>query len=104
MLRSMACRQRWLQFHYGCALRRLAQPLRRAIFSTELALHPRSPDRGQPLARTIEMIRYCGFRWVRAGIEGLTETVPTTMHTFLDLHRETGVRLSLGIGTRRDRR
>jgi hypothetical protein len=55
------------------------------------------PDRGQPLARTIEMIRYCGFRWVRAGIEGLSETGPTTIQTFLDLHRETGVRLSWGL-------
>lgn len=55
------------------------------------------PDRGQPLARTIEMVRYCGFRWVRAGIEGLSEDGPTTIQTFLDLHRETGVRLSWGL-------
>ncbi len=55
------------------------------------------PDRGQPLAKTIEMVRYCGFRWVRAGIEGLTEDGPTTMQTFLDLHREAGVRLSWGL-------
>jgi hypothetical protein len=55
------------------------------------------PDRGQPLARTVEMIRYCGFRWVRAGIEGLSDNGPTTMQTFLDLHRETGVRLSWGL-------
>src|SRR5438477_9456152 len=55
------------------------------------------PDRGQPLARTIEMIRYCGFRWVRAGIEGLSDDGPTTMQTFLDLHRETGVRLAWGL-------
>jgi hypothetical protein len=55
------------------------------------------PDRGQPLARTIEMVRYCGFRWVRAGIEGLSDTGPTTLQTFLDLHRETGVRLSWGL-------
>lgn len=55
------------------------------------------PDRGQPLSRTIEMIRYCGFRWVRAGIEGLSETGLTTMQTFLDLHRETGVRFSWGL-------
>src|SRR5579871_1536946 len=57
------------------------------------------PDRGQPLTRTIEMIRYCGFRWVRAGIEGLTETGPTTIQTFLDLHRETAVRLTWGLGS-----
>ena len=55
------------------------------------------PDRGQPLARTIEMIRYCGFRWVRAGIEGLSDDGPTTIQTFLDLHRETGVRLAWGL-------
>jgi hypothetical protein len=55
------------------------------------------PDRGQPLAKTIEMIRYCGFRWVRAGIEGLSDNGPTTMQTFLDLHRETGVRFSWGL-------
>jgi hypothetical protein len=55
------------------------------------------PDRGQPLARTIEMIRYGGFRWVRAGLEGLSDNGPTTLQTFLDLHRETGVRLSWGL-------
>jgi hypothetical protein len=55
------------------------------------------PDRGQPLPRTIEMIRYCGFRWVRAGIEGLSDEGPTSIQTFLDLHRETGVRLSWGL-------
>jgi hypothetical protein len=55
------------------------------------------PDRGQPLARTIEMVRYCGFRWVRAGIEGLSDNGPTNIQTLLDLHRETGVRLSWGL-------
>lgn len=55
------------------------------------------PDRGQPLAKTIEMIKYCGFRWVRAGIEGLSDKGPTTIQTFLDLHRQTGVRLSWGL-------
>jgi hypothetical protein len=55
------------------------------------------PDRGQPLANTIEMIRYCGFRWVRAGIEGLSDQGPTTMQTILDLSRKAGVRLSWGL-------
>jgi hypothetical protein len=55
------------------------------------------PDRGQPIAKTIEMVRYCGFRWVRAGIEGLSEKGPTTIQTFLGLHRTTGVRLSWGL-------
>lgn len=55
------------------------------------------PDRGQPVARTIQMVRYGGFRWVRAGLEGLSDNGPTTMQTFLDLHRATGVRLSWGL-------
>lgn len=55
------------------------------------------PDRGQPLEKTIDMVRYCGFRWVRGGIEGVTENGPTTIQTYLDLHRETGVRFSWGL-------
>ncbi len=55
------------------------------------------PDRGQPLEKTIEMIRYCGFRWVRAGIEGLSDDGPTTIRTFLDLHGATGVKLNWGL-------
>lgn len=55
------------------------------------------PDRGQPLDKTIEMVRYCGFRWVRAGIEGLSYDGPTTIRTFLDLYRATGARLSWGL-------
>jgi hypothetical protein len=57
------------------------------------------PDRGQPLSKTIEMVKYCGFRWIRAGIEGLSDHGPTTMQTFLNLHRETGVRFSWGLGS-----
>jgi hypothetical protein len=55
------------------------------------------PDRGQPLAKTIEMVKYGGFRWVRGGIEGLTEKGPTTVQTYLDLHRETEARFSWGL-------
>lgn len=55
------------------------------------------PDRGQPLPRTAEMVRYGGFRWVRAGLEGLSDTGPTTIDTFLELHRQTGARLSWGL-------
>jgi hypothetical protein len=55
------------------------------------------PDRGQPLPKTVEMVKYCGFRWVRGGIEGLTEKGPTTIQTFLDLQRQTGVRFSWGL-------
>lgn len=55
------------------------------------------PDRGQPLAKTVEMLKYGGFRWVRGGIEGLTEKGPTTLQTFLDLHKQAGVRVSWGL-------
>ena len=55
------------------------------------------PDRGQPLPKTVEMVKYAGFRWVRGGIEGLTESGPTTLQTYLDLHRQTGVRFSWGL-------
>ena len=55
------------------------------------------PDRGQPLAKTVEMVRYAGFRWVRGGIEGLTTKGPTTVETYRNLHRETGVRFSWGL-------
>lgn len=57
------------------------------------------PDRGQPLANTIDMVRYAGFRWVRGGTEGLTADGPTTIKTYLDLHREAGVRFSWGLGS-----
>jgi hypothetical protein len=55
------------------------------------------PDRGQPVPKTVEMLRYTGVRWVRGGIEGLTAQGPTTLHTYLDLHREAGVRFSWGL-------
>jgi len=55
------------------------------------------PDRGQPLEKTVEMLRYTGIRWVRGGIEGLREQGPTTLQTYLDLHRQTGVKFSWGL-------
>jgi hypothetical protein len=55
------------------------------------------PDRGQPLPKTVDMVKYAGFRWVRGGIEGLTDKGPTTVRTYLDLHRQTGVRFSWGL-------
>jgi hypothetical protein len=57
------------------------------------------PDRGQPLHKTVEMLRYGGFRWVRAGIEGLTAEGPTNLQTFIELNRQTGVKLSWGLGS-----
>lgn len=55
------------------------------------------PDRGQPIERTIEMVRYCGFRWVRAGIEGLSTQGLNTIETMLELHRQTGALLNWGL-------
>lgn len=55
------------------------------------------PDRGQPLDKTIEMVNYIGFRWVRGGIEGLSENGPTTLKTYLELHEKTGVKFSWGL-------
>jgi hypothetical protein len=55
------------------------------------------PDRGQPLAKTVEMVKYAGFRWIRGGIEGLTDDGPTTIQTYLDLHRQTGAKFNWGL-------
>jgi hypothetical protein len=55
------------------------------------------PDRGQPLPKTIEMVKFAGFRWVRGGIEGLTDQGPTSVQTYLELHKETGARFNWGL-------
>lgn len=54
-------------------------------------------NRGQPLDRTIEMLNYGGFRWVRTGIEGLSDDGPTTLESYLELNRQTGVKFSWGL-------
>lgn len=66
-------------------------------FLNSVGIDTTFPDRGQPLPKTVEMIKYCGFRWVRAGIEGMKEGGPTTTQTFLDLHEQTGVKFSWGL-------
>ena len=66
-------------------------------FLNSLGINTTFPDRGQPLAKTIDMINYCGFRWVRGGIEGLSAKGPTTIQTYLDLHDKTGVKFSWGL-------
>ncbi|HEV3164773.1 MAG TPA: hypothetical protein VGZ22_12160, partial [Isosphaeraceae bacterium] len=68
-----------------------------ADFLNSIGVVSTFPDRGQPLPKTIAMIKYGGFRWVRGGIEGLTTQGPTTVQTYLDLHRQTGVRFSWGL-------
>ena len=66
-------------------------------FLNSIGVNSTFPDRGQPLPRTIELIKYAGFRWVRGGIEGLSENGPTTVETYLELHRQTGARFSWGL-------
>jgi hypothetical protein len=55
-----------------------------SVFLDSIGVVSTFPDRGQPLPRTIAMVKYGGFRWVRGGIEGLTAKGPTTLETYLD--------------------
>lgn len=71
--------------------------IRTMDFLNSIGIDTSFPDRGQPLGKTVEMINYVGFRWVRGGIEGLTDNGPTTIQTYLDLHKKTGVRFSWGL-------
>ena len=71
--------------------------VRTADFLNSIGIDSTFPDRGQPIEKTIEMVKHVGFRWVRGGIEGLTVKGPTTIQTYLDLHRRTGVRFSWGL-------
>jgi len=70
-------------------------------FLDSIGINTTFPDRGQPIEMTIDMVRYAGFRWVRAGIEGLSDSGPTTIDTYLELHRRTGAKLSMGLGSGR---
>lgn len=56
-------------------------------------------DRGQALSETIRMLRYGGFRWLRGGIEGLSDTGVATIDTVLTINKETGVKISWGLGS-----
>ena len=71
--------------------------VRTSDFLDSIGIVTTFPDRGQPLDKTIDMINYVGFRWVRAGIEGVRENGPTTVQTFLDLHHATGVKFNWGL-------
>jgi hypothetical protein len=50
--------------------------------------------RGENFEKTLECVRYLGVHWLRAGIEG---HVP--IQQYIDLHRETDVRFSWGLGS-----
>lgn len=71
--------------------------VRTADFLNSIGVCSTFPDRGQPIEKTVEMVQYVGFRWVRGGIEGLKPEGPTTVQTYLDLHEKTGVRFSWGL-------
>ena len=73
--------------------------VRTTEFLDSLGIDSTFPDRGQPIDKTIEMVKYVGFRWVRGGIEGLSTNGPTTLQTYLDLHQQTGVKFSWGLGS-----
>ncbi len=71
--------------------------VRTSDFLDSLGVVTSFPDRGQPLEKTVEMLKYTGIRWVRGGIEGLKEQGPTTLQTYLDLNKQAGVRFSWGL-------
>jgi hypothetical protein len=68
-----------------------------ADFLNSIGVVSTFPDRGQPVPKTVKMLKYTGMRWVRGGIEGLTTDGPTTVQTYLDLHKEADVRFSWGL-------
>ncbi len=70
-----------------------------AEFLSSIGIVSTFDDRGQPYAKTLEMLKYGGFRWLRGGIEGVSENGPLTIETFLSLHREAGVMISWGLGS-----
>jgi hypothetical protein len=71
--------------------------VRTTDFLNSIGIDSTFPDRGQPIEKTVEMVKYVGFRWVRGGIEGLSASGPTTVQTYLDLHKQTGVKFSWGL-------
>ena len=76
-----------------------AAAVRTTVFLDSIGIDSTFPDRGQPLDKTVAMIKYAGFRWVRGGIEGLGTNGPTTVQTYLDLHKQAGVKFSWGLGS-----
>jgi len=73
--------------------------VRTTDFLNSIGICSTFPDRGQSIEKTVEMVRYVGFRWVRGGIEGLSANGPTTVKTYLELHEKTGVLFSWGLGS-----
>jgi hypothetical protein len=68
--------------------------VRASDFLNSIGANSAIATRGERLEKTIECAKYVGIRWFRAGIEG---SVP--MESYLDLHRQAGVRFSWGLGS-----
>ncbi|WP_214225409.1 hypothetical protein [Pedobacter sp. B4-66] len=61
-------------------------------FLNSIGVNSAISKRGESLDKTIELMKYTGIRWIRAGYEG---DIPDA--DFIKLHKETGVRFSYGL-------
>ena len=68
--------------------------VRAAAFLDSIGANSAISLRGEQLETTIEHARYLGLRWFRGGYEG-----GPAMADLIRLHRETGARLSWGLGS-----
>jgi len=68
--------------------------LRAADFLNSIGVNSAIDRRGESLDKTIACAKYLGIRWFRSGIEDCRD-----VRVFLDLHRQTGARLSWSPGS-----
>jgi len=61
-------------------------------FLNSIGVNSAISKRGESLDKTIELMKYIGIRWIRAGYEG---DIPEA--DFIKLNKETGVRFSYGL-------
>jgi len=61
-------------------------------FLNSIGVNSAISKRGESLDKTIELMKYTGIRWIRAGYEG---DIPEA--DFIKLHKETGVKFSYGL-------
>lgn len=64
---------------------------RAGTFLDSIGVNAAINNRGETLAKTIDCVKYLGVRWIRSGL-GLQP------QDYVDLHKATGVRYSLGFG------
>lgn len=65
--------------------------VRAGTFLDSIGANTAISNRGETLTKTIECVKYLGLRWIRSGV-GLPA------QDYVDLHKATGVRFSLGFG------